>query len=573
MELTLKEYLDMTEFLSLPQEGDPSASIPEGQLLLVGGDFSGIQKYIYKIASKHASKSLKGRSFYLRLLSDAIVRYLLQQLRLTAEAIVYNSGGSFYFLAPNNAETRRTIDETALHIERSLYGTHGTDLYLALDYVELPQDALMRRNGKDLRQVWTQLFNRRRIQKNRKFSRLLAAEPERFFHPSMHGGTFVRDSITGEELNERYTESNDGLHLSAITRAQIEIGKALQTCDTMLITSLPVKEWCDLPHISPGNLPFTYYFVRSAERGHWQVGVEANNADVIKLPGMLRRVRTFEELCKGDKFERLGVLRMDVDNLGMLFQQGIPAECATLKRYTLLSHKFDYFFTDYLHTIQEEVAPDSSLIIYSGGDDVFIVGGWNHTIALAKRIREDFRVYTKGDDRFSISGGIAILQAKYPIIKGADESANEEHNAKEHEVKTSEGAVLSKNSISFLGTPLNWDTEFPAVERLKDEILGLLNRGCINKSFLGKVMNHTANAKIEHHKIKNYKTYWMLTYDLTRMRQSTKNPAAQHLIDNCIREVCGSGRLLGGTPIETNYHLLELWCMACRWAELEYRTR
>ena len=92
--IQLKEYLDLQEFTK------PVTSIQENlqNMLLVGGDFSGIQKYIYKIVSKQAGRSLKGRSFYLHLLSDSIVRFLLKQLNSQKDAVVYNSGGSFYLV-------------------------------------------------------------------------------------------------------------------------------------------------------------------------------------------------------------------------------------------------------------------------------------------------------------------------------------------------------------------------------------------------------------------------------------------------------------------------------------------
>ena len=100
--------------------------------------------------------------------------------------------------------------------------------------------------------------------------------------------------------------------------------------------------------------------------------------------------------------KRLGVLRMDVDNLGKIFQGGISPERATLSRYSALSRSMDYFFSGYLNTIWQEVAPEQSIIIYSGGDDVFIVGSWEQTIAIAKRIKEDFRKFSCGNPNFSI---------------------------------------------------------------------------------------------------------------------------------------------------------------------------
>ena len=64
-----------------------------------------------------------------------------------------------------------------------------------------------------------------------------------------------------------------------------------------------------------------------------------------------KEMPTFEDMCNKhiakDAFKRLGVLRMDVDNLGQIFQQGILPERATLSRYAALSRSFDYFFSGY----------------------------------------------------------------------------------------------------------------------------------------------------------------------------------------------------------------------------------
>ncbi|MFA0774231.1 MAG: hypothetical protein KEFWMYNX_002269, partial [Candidatus Fervidibacter sp.] len=51
-------------------------------VLLVGGDITGIQRFIYTISSKGAAKSLRGRSAYLNLLCDAIAEWLRRKLQV-----------------------------------------------------------------------------------------------------------------------------------------------------------------------------------------------------------------------------------------------------------------------------------------------------------------------------------------------------------------------------------------------------------------------------------------------------------------------------------------------------------
>jgi CRISPR-associated protein Csm1 len=91
------------------------------------------------------------------------------------------------------------------------------------------------------------------------------------------------------------------------------------------------------------------------------------------------------------------------------------------------------------------------------------------------------------------------------------------------------------------------------------------------KSFISKILAHAANARIKDHTITQIKTYWIVTYDLNRMRERTKDEDARVLIEQSIKEICGNGGSLNGISIDTEYHPLELWAFACRWAELELR--
>lgn len=120
--------------------------------------------------------------------------------------------------------------------------------------------------------------------------------------------------------------------------------------------------------------------------------------------------------------------------------------------------------------------------------------------------------------------------------------------------------------------PLNWDYEFDAVEKLATLLFDMLKTNVLPKSFVSKLMSHYANSDMKNHSIGKAKTYWMLTYDLSRMK-SRSTPMVNELIDNCIKEVCNKKKgTLNGMEIQTEYHPLELWTFASRWAELKYRS-
>lgn len=601
-DVSLYDHLKTTAALAVClYDWKQSGEGTDNPFLLIGADFSGIQSYIYQIVSKYAAKNLKGRSFYLRLLSDAVVRYLLKELNLFQANVVYNSGGGFYLLAPNTKETKDKLKNAVDNIEKSLFATHSTALFVAIDSIELSKDALMHKNGQHLGIVWGDLFKKRDKKKSAKFASMIQDNYKQFFEPAMAGGDVKRDSITGEEfLPEEKPKKKGDLLLKEVNFQQIEIGEKLRSLDFIVVKEgEPLPYWNDKTHISPANLGFTYYFLNNddVKEKKEQLKASADSVSVITMNGkegncdFLRTldgvnniyglefyggneindkdVPTFEEMCENENFSRMGVLRMDVDNLGSIFQGGIVPKRATLSRYAALSRSFDFFFSGYLNTIWRETDPKRSFIVYSGGDDVFIVGSWDVTIQLAEKIKKDFVEFACANPAFSLSGGISFVNAKFPIMKAADMSDEEEKNAKGHSCKG-----FDKNAISFMGMPLNWDKEFPQVVSLVENLVRLIDdKEKLPKSFLGKVMTHYQNAEVKHHRITKMKTYWMFTYDLSRMKDRVKDAEAKQIIENCIKEVCDKNKgTLNGRAIETDYHPLELWTFAARWAELKYRT-
>jgi len=569
---------------------------PEKPMLLIGADFSGIQSYIYQIVSKHAGKNLKGRSFYLRLLSDAVLGCLIKRLNLYNANIIYDSGGCFYLLAPNTRTVKDAFEDAVGYIEKQIFQSHQTSLYVAIESIEVSKEEIGNHSSANgLSNIWQALFAKRDRKKQNRFGHLIEANYSDFFSPKDVDGK-KRDAITGNDFSkdDEVVKFNGDQLISRLNDQQIKLGKALKECDCIAVTESEASCWKEHVSIQPAYIGRYYYLLSFKEvrnnvefiKEHAEdISIRLLNGrhgdcDYILPSDMTHCVvdlefyggntfngNTFEEMCDNDNLSRLGVLRMDVDNLGSIFQSGIPKEKASLTRYAALSRSFDFFFSGYINNIvlREENA-EKSFIVYSGGDDLFIVGEWNTVIRIAKTIREDFREYTCANPAFSISGGVAILTTKFPIIAGAEESALEESNAKGHACHGK-----SKDSISFMDTPLNWGDEFPAVEKLKDRLVELLQTEELPKSFLSKILLHASMADIGHHKIKNVKTYWLMSYDLKRVIERAKSDNAKQLAQNCQKEIWENGNKLNGEPIITDYHLLELWAFACRWAELEYR--
>lgn len=286
---------------------------------------------------------------------------------------------------------------------------------------------------------------------------------------------------------------------------------------------------------------------------------------------------TFDTLCQSkgeDDFKRLGVLRMDVDNMGDKFQS-----LNKFEDFQCLSHRLDKFFGKTLDDIKKPKHEESIFIIYSGGDDVFAIGDWLHIMEFAKEVHDEF---TKEFEGFTISAGVSLITLKYPIMKGAEYAGEEEFKAKCHKYFSGQ---FEKNSISFMNYPMNWDEEYKPIRKLKKTLCELDK---LPSSFLQKILqlwdiadteaqNNNEKRISKTHKIGDDKLrlYWLIAYDLGRFKERTQDSNIKELIDRCITECCVHNlvnRKFNGEPINSIYHPLELWAIACRWAELELRT-
>ncbi len=93
--------------------------------------------------------------------------------------------------------------------------------------------------------------------------------------------------------------------------------------------------------------------------------------------------------AQSEGIPRLGVLRMDVDDLGKLFAEGLGQQ-ATLSRVAALSSAVSLFFEGWVEQLaaeqnrQDKQAGTGERLysIYSGGDDLFFVGSWDAVVEL-----------------------------------------------------------------------------------------------------------------------------------------------------------------------------------------------
>lgn len=489
-----------------------------GDLLFVGGDLSGIQKFIYNISSKRAMVSLKGRSAYLKTFTDEVCDEILKKIGCTPsqekEMRIYCSGGKFYLQVPDTPSVREVIEEVRLETEGKLWDEHKGQLSMNIAYVPFCYKGDQVTVGQETGNIgilWTHISEKFNAIKNQKFKAQLLDDYSSFFEVQKVGGEEAKVcQVTGIEGAEVFPSPFEGDN------------------EAMCVLK-SVKEQIDL-------------------------GLRLRNKQGFKM---------LEEYA-GDTY--LGILRMDVDGLGARFIKGF----GSMEKYREFSKALEkYFDADEgnLHAIQQKYQ-DYLHIVYAGGDDIFAVGRWDKVIGFAEDVSKQFKEYCATvlkEPTLTISGGVAILNPKFPIAKAAEMAGDAEESAK----KYNNG---KKNAFNMFGESVSWDdSEYGYVKSYKDQFVALINNDGLSRSILHKIKSYAAmvkdNKEIEEENKRgntkrkpNMSYMWHTAYYLTRFMGKERGKTAINAFCKDLRDK----QLLSPEKFR-------LMSLAARWAELELR--
>lgn len=504
---------DLAESTSLAVLDNPEAPLA----CLIEGDISGVQRFIYTITSKGAARGLRGRSFYLQLLTEGVSRYVLRQLDLPATNLIYVGGGHFYLLGPASAVEalpgiRQKLDNLLLkYHDGALYLAVGHALLSARDFTE----------GR-FAEKWIEVGQSTSRAKRRRFGDLPSSVlDEAVFSPRGHGGNEEQECQVchSEHLDvksETFEETDEAVRKCRLCTSLEELGRLLGQSDLILLADVepqqtPNQNWealllelgltVGLKNSREWNKPPSRKIQRGMLLGMSSLpdGGEVNlitqelgaalsawfRPTINVTPMASRhRVATFSDLQDvAQGLKRLGILRMDVDDLGQLFASKLKdSQHASLAHAAAMSSALALFFEGWVGVLCKRLskpreAGEDTLIeplytVYSGGDDLFIVGAWDVLPELAQQIAEDLTRYTHG--KVHASAGITLHAGKYPLYQAATEAHDALEAAKD---------VPGKNAITFLDQSVSW-TEWPEVVGLKDRLVSLINDLSVGRALL-----------------------------------------------------------------------------------------
>jgi len=413
------------------------------RFLFVEGDLGGIQAFLYESAApsqtqEGSAQRLRGKSFFLDLAMRTLAERLRRDLELPACNILWCTGGHFSLLVPDTTPAREAVASFRGLADRWCWEEFLGDIDVALAAIPVGKadlekvDLLLERAGRALGE-----------EKHRRFATRLR-DPRFWTLP-------LKNEVCracGRDVDKAVdfpagADTADAQKKCPRCREFEAYGQRLPRTDALAL--VPYREG------EAGSVAF-----RSLGLA-WRLLGEGDTASddaslVLALGGVRNRdlrffpervlpsagygvtpystvlpmdgphPRTFDHMAaQADGAPFLGVLRMDVDNLGAVFVLGMPEAERSLSKLAALSRSFDWFFRGWVPVLAAE---HDAYVTYSGGDDLFLVGPWDRMAHLALEIEEDFRAFGCRNPDLTLSGGLALVKGRFPIGRAAKRSAD-----------------------------------------------------------------------------------------------------------------------------------------------------
>jgi len=432
----------------------------------VMGDFSGIQKYIFEVATVNdtgVAKRLRARSFYVDTIIRICAQYILDEFGLARANILLQTGGKFYLLVPNNVDTVGRLEEICRYMEK----------YFATDFqkmitVNVVWECVDEGGIVDYSSTIVRLTQKLENKRNTPFSTLLHSDgkwcEEEFvlYHNDLQGKHLcscchlklipstadeceqcrLQENIGQRLANARYIVYRKGdviKGFAVLGRYQVEITNQKDFDDAYLVEVLNQTKI----EMDDYRYPISQRYM------------------VNHVPQADKKVLSFTDLAQNSKgIKKLAALKADVDVLGYLFADGLRKKnvhYGTISRVSTMSRMLEVFFCGQISELLNEKNYEYVYSVFSGGDDLFLVGPWDIMMELALKIRDKFKRFCAQNEDINLSASLVRFHSKEHIATVAEWSEKQLEQAKNSVNEVLYPGKQGRNSISFFGEVMSWE--------------------------------------------------------------------------------------------------------------------
>jgi CRISPR-associated protein Csm1 len=492
------------------------SKIDSGRFRLVGLSLGHIQRFLLhtpvaadmppgESPEKGMAKQLRAKSFYVGLLSWLSGQRILDDLGLPSVCRLFDAGGRTILLVPDTEQTVKRLDDVIARIEcwfrNELAGTIRCDIAVSpsIEQERLSQSQFQ----KTFREFDLRLINARHRQPFPELvqdsvwqldgwvdeQETLPADSSRFQQRIRRlGDRLVKcHYLTIENSEEEPDSESDLLTLLGYSISFSE--QAPQFGRTFALSyhesdpaTRPVYLW---PQYVPKATPERIAILNRLGLGQGE--------DSETLRSDIGELLTFVELASLSTDDdgipvthgMLGAVKADVDHLGTLLSYGL-GQTATLPRLSTLARSLNLFFKGFLNHQLSHRFP-CVYTVFSGGDDLFLIGPWYDLVRFLLEFRNWFQRATAQNPNVTFSAGLIFADPKVPVRSlgyRADEAID---HAKE----------AGRNRICVGSTVVTWDQYEQAIElhRLLRRLWAPSSPSPLNRSLLYRLLKYAEMAR------------------------------------------------------------------------------
>ena len=504
----MSKYFNEKYYEYIYQSKGISNYLLDEEMILIAGDFYGIQKFIFEgLSTKNAAKVLRAKSAYIQIFTKYIAKYICKKFSIDYGQIISTNAGKFEIIAPKKYEDilesiQKDIDNFFI---KNFFGLSG----MSIVGVECTKVSF--ENANEYKKLRKQIADKIELKKFQKFSLL-----------------------ENDDYIMSYDEDIDNKNLCEICniRKKEEKGEKEEnnclTCNSFVkLGELLVK---DKEKINSSELGFDF--------DDSDIAIKIDN----KLKSYIKKENNnpadFESLAKAScegldaGIKSLAVLKADVDSMGDFLKSSDVTD--SFENFDHFSNTMDNFFSMYIPKLMREKYGDT-YTVFAGGDDLFLLGAWDQVLDLAKEIQHEFKNFAKSD-KLSISFGIAIAKPSYPISRLAEITEELLEKSKE---------VDGKDSITLFGETVKWDS-YLQDNGLKEQLKVFDD----NTAMLYRLLELVNMSKKVNEDMKN--TMWKSKINYTFYRNvNMKSEENQKLLKNL-------NEMIENKPKETKMYLSEI---------------
>lgn len=470
-------------------------------------DISGIQKFIYKIVEgkdtkENVAKTLRGRSFLISVLCNSISYQILKEFNLTQANIIFNTGGGATLLLPKNEDFEEKIESICQKTQEKLFNLFGTEITFVYAGKKVNITELINYQVETKIEIKQNL----EIEKQQKYHKIIENNLDEFLIRKYSNNQLCKMcGINNADQNDLCNICHKVIDLANFLTKNpkfyilYSFDKCRKSDNSDLVIDLKfvklkfLKNDVNFAILKDEN----YDFIDSINCANY--GNVRYISNLVPLDKE-NKVYSFSEIAsfKNQGDEKLAILKMDVDNLGIIFSCGLM-EKKSFAKYISLSRYFELFFGKIIDEICLDVSKkvygkqkNIFYINYSGGDDLVIMGPVAAILDLAEEINNRFKGLV-GNQDIHISAGIYIQNPKFPIRFGVQYA--EEQLAKSK-------MMSCKNHITLFDISIDY-CEYKDIIAQYKTIIKEINEQKVSRSLIYSLMkNLSAEGNTEKEKYK-----------------------------------------------------------------------